>query len=72
MEHMISTRRLANLNEGHIHFIISGARKNVLFIVKMKILVLIRWSYRFFKSCWLLNVERLSCFAYIVQSLLNT
>jgi hypothetical protein len=53
MEHAISTTRLANSNEGHIHFIISGARKRILFVIRMKILMLIQWPYRFPELCWL-------------------
>ena len=33
---------------------------NILFIIKVKILVLIKWSYRSSQSCWLLSLEQFS------------
>ena len=71
----ISTRWLANTNRPvAMLFIISGARMNILFIIKVRILVVIKWSY---KSpplwCWLLNLQCLtSSFEQVVQSLSNT
>ena len=40
---------------------------NILFIKKVKILVLINWSYVSTQSCWLLYQGWLACFEYIVQ-----
>ena len=55
----ISTRWLANLNRGHVHFLrIFGAHMNILFIVKVKILFLVKRSNgspRFYwplRLCW--------------------
>ena len=40
---------------------------NILFIKKVKILVLINWSYVSTQSCWLLYQGWLACFEHIVQ-----
>ena len=46
---------------------------NILFIVKLKILWVINWSYRSPPQlCWLLSLEGSTHFEHIVQSLLNT
>ena len=46
MKHAISARWLANLNRGLSHFPRTfGAHMNILSITKVKILVLIEWSY---------------------------
>jgi hypothetical protein len=45
---------------------------NILFIIKMKILVLVKWSYKFPQSCWILSLEWLASFEHTVQSLWNT
>ena len=48
MKHTISTRWLANPNRGRGHFfiVVFRARMNVLVIINVRILVLIKWSYR--------------------------
>ena len=38
-------------------------------IINVKILVLIKWSYRSSQLCWLLNLVWLACFEHVVQSL---
>jgi hypothetical protein len=45
---------------------------NVLLIIKAKILVFAKWSYRFSQACRLLSFQWLSYFGQVVQSLLNT
>jgi hypothetical protein len=55
-----------------ISFINVGAYMNILFIIKLKILVLIKWSYSSPQSRWLLNLEKLANFEHVVQSLLTT
>ena len=49
-----------------------GADMIILFIMKVKILVLMKWSYRYPQLCWLLNLKRLSCFEHVVQSISDT
>ena len=44
----------------------------ILIIIKMKILVLVEWSYRSSQSCWVLNIEWLTYFEHTVQSRLKT
>ena len=44
---------------------------NILFIVKVKILELIQWSYNPLQLCRLLNFEWLTKLEHIVQSLLK-
>ena len=44
MKHGISTRWLANPNQGHSHFPYDHVK--ILFIIKVKILMLVKWSYR--------------------------
>lgn len=59
LKDVFSVKRLANSNQGHSYFphtfleLISISY----FIVKMRILFLLRWSYRSPKLCWLLNLE---------------
>ena len=48
-----------------------GAHTNTLFIVKVKILVLIKRSYTFLQFCWLSNLEWLSCVEHTIQYLLD-
>jgi hypothetical protein len=48
------------------------AHINISFILKVKILVLIKRSYRSPQLHWLMNVVWLSYFKHVVQSLLNT
>ena len=55
-----------------ICLIVFAARMNILFIIKVKILMLVRWSYRSPQSCELLNLAWLAFFEHIFQSLLNT
>ena len=44
---MISTRWLPNPNQGRTHIpIIPGAHMNGSFMIKVRILVLIEWSYK--------------------------
>ena len=51
--------------------IIFGAHTNILFIIKVKILVFITWSCnRSLQLSGLLSQERLSCFEHVVQTLL--
>ena len=52
--------------------IIFGTHTNIVFIIKVKILVLIKCSYKFSQSCWLLSLEWLSYFEHIFQSHSNT
>ena len=54
------------------YLMILGAHKNILFIVNMKTLVLIKWSYTFLELCWLLNLERPKYFEYAIHSLCRT
>ena len=61
-------RCLANPNGGRSHFsIILGAHMNISFIILMKILVFIKWSYEFPLS----SLYWFSCFEHIAQILLN-
>ena len=54
---------LANPNRSRRHFLmIFGARMNTIFIVKLKIHVLIKWSHRSPRSRRLLNQERFIVF----------
>ena len=52
MEHTISTRWLATPKQGRSHFPLKvfGAHMNILFIIKVKKLVFIKWSYRAFND----------------------
>ena len=50
----------------------SGAYMNILIIIKVKILVLIQWSYTFPQSRRRINLKRSAYFEHVVQSLLNT
>ena len=52
--------------------VIFGVRMIILFIVKMKILQVVEWSYTSSQLCWLLQVERLINCDHGVQSLSNT
>ena len=52
--------------------IVFGAHTNTLFITKVKIYVLIEWSYRSSQLCRRLNIGWLSCFEHVVQSFLPT
>ena len=45
MKHTISTRWLANPNRDRSHFRHIGLQMNIIFIIKVKILVLIKWPY---------------------------
>ena len=45
---------------------------NILYIVKEKIIVLIKWWYRSPQICWLLNLKYLSYSEHAIQPLLNT
>ena len=51
-----------------VRLTIFGAHMNILFIIKVKILVLIKWSYRSPQSRWLLSLEQL---AYILSTKCN-
>ena len=42
---------------------------NILYIIKVKILVLFKWSYRSPQLCWLLNLKWLAYFEHVIQSL---
>ena len=44
----------------------------ILFIIKVKLLVLIKWSCRSPESCWLLSPEWLAYFDHVIQSVLDT
>ena len=56
MKHAISTRWLANPNRSWSAFlIIYGAHMNISFIVKVKVPLLIKWSYGSRQLCWLLS-----------------
>ena len=46
-----------------------GAHMSILFIIKVNFLFLIKRSYRFPQSCWILNLEWLTNFEHVVQSL---
>ena len=71
-QEVMSMRWLTNLNQSCRDFIvIFGAYMNVFFIVRVKILVLVKWSYRSLRLRCLLKLERLSYFEHIVQSLSN-
>jgi hypothetical protein len=57
-------------NRGHGHFPhVFGAHMNISFIIKVKIFVLIKWSYRSPRFYWLLSLEWLSYSEHRVQSL---
>ena len=72
MKHMISTRWLAHPNWGGSQFpIILGAHINI-FSLSVKILMLIKWSYRFPYLCWLSSLEWSSYLKHSVQSILKT
>ena len=43
-----------------------------LFMIKVKIFVFIKWSYRPLQSYWLLNLEWWTCFELLIQSLSST
>lgn len=61
--HTNNMRWLVNPNRGRSHFPHTfGARTNVLFIMKMKISVLIDWSYRYLQLSWLSSLQWLTCF----------
>ena len=64
MKHAISARWLPILSHHHSHFThIFGAHVNILlFIVKVKSLVDIRWSLRYPQLCWLLHLEWFNVF----------
>ena len=55
-----------------ICLMIFRTRMNILLSIKVKILVLAKWSYRSSlpQSCWLLNMEWLAYFEHVVQFLL--
>ena len=48
--------------------IIIGAHMNILFMIKVKILVLIQWSYTSPKIMFLLSLERLAYFEHVLLS----
>lgn len=52
--------------------IIVWAHMIILIIIRVKLLLLIEWLYRFPQSCWLLNLEWLACFELVVPSLFKT
>ena len=54
-----------------ICLIIPGAHMNVLFILKVWILVLMKWSCLVPQLCWLLSLEWLAYSEHLAQSLLS-
>ena len=57
---------LANPNHVQaICFIVFGGHMNNLFIIEMKILVLIKWSYRSLQPCSLMSLEWLAYFEHV-------
>ena len=52
-----------------ICLVIFGAHVNILFLIKVKVLVLLKWSYRPSQLCQVLSLEWLVYFEHIVQSL---
>ena len=54
-----------------ICLIICGANMNILFVIKMKILVLIKWSYRSPNHVDLLSLQTRVNFEYVIQSFKN-
>ena len=50
-------------------FLVFKAHMNILFIIKVNIFMLMKWSYRSSQICWVLNLEWLSYFEHVVQSL---
>ena len=55
-----------------ICLIIFGAHIDILFIIEVKIVMLIKWSYRSPQSCSLLNLEWSVYFEHAVHSHLKT
>lgn len=45
---------------------------NILFIIKVKVLVLIRWSYRFLQLCWQLALEWIHILSMLQFNLFET
>ena len=53
-------------------FLISfGGRMNILSMIRVKILVLVKWSYRSFLLCLLYSLNGDHYFEHVVQSLLD-
>ena len=63
---------MANSNQSCSYFPHNfGAHMNILFIIKLKIPFLIKWSYKCPELCWLSRLEWLLYFQHVVQSFLT-
>lgn len=51
--------------------VIYRAHLNILFVVKVKVFVLVKWSHRPPQSHQLLNLEQLIHFEHVIQSFVN-
>lgn len=73
MKDTINARWLASSNRDIAScLVIFGACMNVTFIIKVKILMFVKWSYRSPQSSGLLSLEWLAYFQHIFQSVLDT
>jgi hypothetical protein len=73
IEHTISTRWIANPRRAHRHFPhFFGAGVNTLSIIKLKLMVLVIWSYRSPYSILTIQLGMVLISKHVVQSLLNT
>ena len=52
--------------------IFGASMNNILFIIKVKILMFIEWPYRSPRLCWVLSLEWLLYFEHVIQSIGNT